>query len=887
MDLSDLEAEPRHAVETPPKLKKPFPIVQLSIVWLIQFTEPVSNTVIYPFINQFVGETGITRGDETKTGYYAGIVESAFFFAECLSVYHWGRLSDKIGRRPMSSRRVQWQHRCRLIEIIDPADVPAAFGWYPAVWSLGITLGPVIGGGLARPAIRWPKTFGRLQFFHKFPYFPPCAAAGAIAFSAYLYAYLLLQESLPSAVQRNIERKRADSPAPTTGEGVSAPLMDNVEQDLGYGSTGSYAPAPTDGFKADIADLEPPPLRVLLTRELVIAIICHGFIAFLDQSHGVMLPLMLSTSIPLGGLGFDPYTIGMTMGTWGLLNAGFQVVAFPRMMRRFGPHKLCVACFSCSVMTFSAFPMMSMLAKQTGEADYRVWLVLVLQLSCYSFVFMTYGCTQLFVLDAAPGRAAFGAINGLAQMTSSIVRTLAPTIATSLFSVSLAKQLAGGYMTLVHRPGTLTSTKSHIRTTSEHFCVILPEHGLNKGFHWCKVIEVVQVVVISDLCGFMPLLFGREVEPKIGPEDFVCSPLMNPSTSMNDDGRIVNEESALLSQSPKRRKPNPLPWFQISVVLLLQVCEPITSQSIYPYVNQLVSELDITGGDERRVGYYAGVIESLFFVTEAATVLQWSRLSDHVGRKPILLLGLFGTAASMLSFGLSRTFWGLVISRCLCGLLNGNIGVMKSVMGELTDATNRAEGFSLMPVYPRLKPFLERVPLLPSLPRDVEFRLRGICDYPYILRGDGSKKTETHKISLLTYPVIISVSNYVSLAFLNISLNALLPLFMAMPLEIGGLAFKPATIGYIMGSYGALCGLFQASSFARIIRWLGERRVFILGISTGLPIFALFPIMSISAKSYGVNAFTWTCIAVLLILMVFMDMSFGCIFIRPCRLREP
>lgn len=54
--------------------KKPFPTIQLTIISLIQFTEPVSNTVIYPFINQLVAEIGITHGDETKTGYYAGIV---------------------------------------------------------------------------------------------------------------------------------------------------------------------------------------------------------------------------------------------------------------------------------------------------------------------------------------------------------------------------------------------------------------------------------------------------------------------------------------------------------------------------------------------------------------------------------------------------------------------------------------------------------------------------------------------------------------------------------------------------------------------------------------------------------------------------------------------
>ena len=80
-------------------------------------------------------------------------------------------------------------------------------------------------------------------------------------------------------------------------------------------------------------------------------------------------------------------------------------------------------------------------------------------------------------------------------------------------------------------------------------------------------------------------------------------------------------------------------------------------------------------------------------MTEALTVLQWSRASDYIGRKPVLLIGLIGITLSMLSFGLSRTFWALVIryglykyfataklsllaiSRCLTGLLNGNIGI--------------------------------------------------------------------------------------------------------------------------------------------------------------------------------------------------------------------
>ncbi|RDB26103.1 Efflux pump azaL [Hypsizygus marmoreus] len=393
-----------------------------------------------------------------------------------------------------------------------------------------------------------------------------------------------------------------------------------------------------------------------------------------------------------------------------------------------------------------------------------------------------------------------------------------------------------------------------------------------------------------------------------------------------DHNPVVDEETSLLTHPKRHRRPTkPLPRLQISIILLLQVCEPITSQSIYPYVNQLVSELDITGGDERKVGYYAGLIESLFFLTEAITVLQWSRISDHVGRKPVMLIGLFGLCLSMLSFGLSRTFWGLVISRCLCGLLNGNIGVMKSVMGELTDSSNRAEGFALMPVVwatgATLGPIMGGTLSRPHERFPDVFRGNFWKEYPYFLpciatssfvfiafaitwiffKETVPKRKPRQRVShpesdyitediplahdepvplrqLLVYPIIISVSNYMSLAFLNISLNALLPLFFTMPVEIGGLGFEPATIGYIMGSYGAITGIFQAFYFAKVIRYLGERRIFVYGVSTFLPIFALFPIISLCAKRFGVNAIVWICIAAMLIMMAFMDMAFGCIF---------
>jgi hypothetical protein len=46
----------------------------------------------------------------------------------------------------------------------------------------------------------------------------------------------------------------------------------------------------------------------------------------------------------------------------------------------------------------------------------------------------------------------------------------------------------------------------------------------------------------------------------------------------------------------------------------------------------------------------------------------------------------------MILVGMSRSFWVLVFSRSLCGALNGNTGVAKSALGEITDNTNVAQG---------------------------------------------------------------------------------------------------------------------------------------------------------------------------------------------------
>ncbi|OCH95370.1 MFS general substrate transporter [Obba rivulosa] len=397
---------------------------------------------------------------------------------------------------------------------------------------------------------------------------------------------------------------------------------------------------------------------------------------------------------------------------------------------------------------------------------------------------------------------------------------------------------------------------------------------------------------------------------------------------MSRHDEYADEETALLSQpqDKKLERPTPLPVSQLSILMLLQLAEPITSHCIYPFINQLISELDITGGDERKVGYYAGLIQSVFFATEALFVLQWSQVSDYIGRKPVLLTGVGGLCISMLFFGLSKTFLGLVISRCIVGVMNGNMGVIKSMIGELTDSTNMAQGFALMPVVwsvgVTIGPFIGGQLAKPHDRWPDLFKNDFWIKYPYFLPCAASsafsaltfiivavflKETVERKKkkapispvgetpsdpsqiaddadkpaslrSLMVRPVLLSVANYGALALLDIAYLALLPLFLAMPIEFGGLGMTPATIGTILGAFGLMNGTFQAFFFAKFMRWWGPKRVFMVGMASFIPLFAFPPIINMVARRDGVTPLVYTLISIQLFISIIMDMSFGCIF---------
>lgn len=78
---------------------------------------------------------------------------------------------------------------------------------------------------------------------------------------------------------------------------------------------------------------------------------------------------------------------------------------------------------------------------------------------------------------------------------------------------------------------------------------------------------------------------------------------------------------------PQSDEANKMDMTQIVLLCYTRVVEPIAFFSIFPYINYMIEN---TGGiAKQNVGFYSGLIESLFSLTQMCVMIFWGRVSDH------------------------------------------------------------------------------------------------------------------------------------------------------------------------------------------------------------------------------------------------------------------
>jgi len=96
-------------------------------------------------------------------------------------------------------------------------------------------------------------------------------------------------------------------------------------------------------------------------------------------------------------------------------------------------------------------------------------------------------------------------------------------------------------------------------------------------------------------------------------------------------------------------------------------------------------------------GSALGVLVATAALTEFLFGPIWGSISDRVGRKPILMIGMFGYALAMFLFGIADKLWMLLVFRALSGILSSaTITTTMAYIGDSTSEKQRGGGMGIL-----------------------------------------------------------------------------------------------------------------------------------------------------------------------------------------------
>ncbi|KAL1871464.1 hypothetical protein Plec18167_007023 [Paecilomyces lecythidis] len=366
---------------------------------------------------------------------------------------------------------------------------------------------------------------------------------------------------------------------------------------------------------------------------------------------------------------------------------------------------------------------------------------------------------------------------------------------------------------------------------------------------------------------------------------------MTSSTIANEEHvATVDEVTPLLPSSGQDSAPNdngatqnasnpgdddkPLPVGQIVLLCYVRLLEPFTFFSIFPFINQMIWETGTV--KEADVGFYSGLIESLFSFTQMLLMIPWGRAADRFGRKPVLVFSLAGLSISAAMFGLSKTVWQMVFARCAAGIFSGTIVAVRAMISENSTPKTQARAFSYFAFANNLGIFLG--PLIggalvhpekqyPSLFGGNKFFENNPYALPTFVTGaigtlhlkgdpEAAKAEQKSILELLKWPgVALVLYVYFHVYFMGLGYTAIQPVFYFTSPKLGGFGFTPSQISLFMALAGFSQSLWILVIFPPLHRRVGTGNLLRICSVAFAFFFALNPFCNMLLRLGFVTAF--------------------------------
>ena len=117
---------------------------------------------------------------------------------------------------------------------------------------------------------------------------------------------------------------------------------------------------------------------------------------------------------------------------------------------------------------------------------------------------------------------------------------------------------------------------------------------------------------------------------------------------------------------------------------------------IIPILPELIREF--VGGSSALAGRWYGTLAATYAVTQFVFAPLLGALSDRVGRRPVILISLFGLGIDYLVMGFAPTIGWLFAGRLIAGLMGASATTANAYIADVSRPENRARNFGLIGV---------------------------------------------------------------------------------------------------------------------------------------------------------------------------------------------
>jgi len=239
-----------------------------------------------------------------------------------------------------------------------------------------------------------------------------------------------------------------------------------------------------------------------------------------------------------------------------------------------------------------------------------------------------------------------------------------------------------------------------------------------------------------------------------------------------------------------------------------------------------------------------GLLSSSYSFMQFLFVPFWGRLSDRVGRRPIILMSVFGSFISYMVFGFADTLAVLFVSRLLAGFMGANISTAYAYIADTTTFEERTKYMGLIGAAFGVGFMLG--PFVGGLMSKISYGAPGflaaglslvnvVLAYFLLPESLKEKTKQVRKFRLLNIAAmrdafkkpaigyLVMVSFFYTVAFSN--------LYVAFPLFTGDVfGYGAAENGYLFAYIGLIAIIIQGGVIGHIVKRFGEKAIMTTGV---------------------------------------------------------